>query len=120
MKKNLEINIRDKKAIYLGDKQLLPDVFDYVDKFKGFIIAHSPDCLTIVNPNGEIIVSEKDVFVCQVFNHGEYISLRKNNVMGIYLYDGTIVVPFEFYMTFISDKGIEVKKNESDLWELYN
>lgn len=119
MKKNLEINIRDKKAIYLGDKQLLPDLFDYVDTFKKFIVAHSPDCLTIVNPNGEIIVSEKDVFVCQVFNHGEYISLRKNNVMGIYLYDGTIVVPFEFYMTFITDKGIEVQKNEGDSWKYY-
>lgn len=120
MEKNLGLTVRDKKAIYLDGKQLIPDVFDYVDEFEGFKIAHNPDCLTIVNPSGEVIVSEKDVIVCQVYYYGEYISLRKNNVMGVYRYDGTIVVPFEFYMTFITDKGIEVKRNEDDSWEHYN
>ena len=119
MKKNLGLTVRDKKSIYLDGKPLLPDVFNYVDEYKDFKIAHSPDCLTIINNKGEIIVSEKNVIVIQVFNYGEYISLRKNNFMGVYRYDGTLVVPFEFYMTFITDKGIEVQKNEDDSWEHY-
>jgi len=119
MEKNLGLTVRDKKAIYLDDKQLIPDVFDYVDTFEGFKVAHSSDCLTIVSPKGEILVSEKDILICQIYYYGKYISLRKNNVMGVYRYDGTIIVPFEFYMTFISDKGIEVQKNEGDSWEHY-
>ena len=63
MEKNLSLTVRDKKAIYLDDKQLLPDVFDHVDEFEGFKIAHSTDCLTIVSPKGDILVSEKNVII---------------------------------------------------------
>ena len=109
MKKNLALTIRDKKVIYLNDKQLVPDAFDWVYEFKGFLIAYNPNKLVIVNSEGKVIVSE-DCVLHQVFNYGEYISLRKNNTMGVYRYDGSIAVPFEYYSVSIDYGAFYVRK----------
>lgn len=107
------LEIKTKKVIYLNGHRLLNDDFDYSYEFKGFIIAYNSNHLVIINHDGDLLVSEEGT-VFQVYNYGEYVSIRKNNVMGVYRYDGSLVLPFEFYTAFIYDsKRIDVRRYSS-------
>lgn len=53
------LTVKTKKVIYLGEKQLIPDLFDNVANFEDFIIAYCDDYLIIINPIGQIILSKK-------------------------------------------------------------
>lgn len=111
--------IRDKKAIYLNGFQFLTEAFDKAFIFDNFIIAYNCRKLVIVNCNDDTVFS-KNGQVMQVYNDGKYISLRDtNNRMGVLRYDSTIVVPFNFYQTFISNDGFEVKETSNSGWEFY-
>jgi len=108
------LEVKDKKAIYLNGHQLISDAFDYVYEYKGYLIAYNSNHLVIISPDGDLLVSEEGT-VWQVYNYGEYVSIRRNNVMGVYLYDGSLVVPFEFYAVFIwFEKEFQVMKNKGD------
>lgn len=108
------LEVRNKKVIYMNNHQLINDTFNDVTEFRGFLIAYNSNHLVIINPRGDLILSEEGT-VYQVCDDGKYISIRKDNVMGVYRYDGKLIVPFEFYATFIVD-GNEflVKKNKGD------
>lgn len=97
-----KLEVRNKKIIYMNNHQLINDAFDDVKEFKGFLVAYNSNHLIIIDPKGDLILSEEGT-VCQVFNYGRYISIRKDNVMGVYRYDGKLVVPFEFYIVAICD-----------------
>lgn len=97
-----KLEVRNKKIIYMNNHQLINDAFDDVKEFKGFLVAYNSNHLIIIDPKGDLILSEEGT-VCQVFNYGRYISIRKDNVMGVYRYDGKLVVPFEFYTVAICD-----------------
>ena len=117
MESNLEV--RNKKVIYMNNHQLLNDVFDGVKKFNGFLVAYNSNHLAILNSKGDLILSEEGT-VFQVFNYGEYISIRKGNFIGVYRYDGKLVVPFEFYTVVICDKDeFWVCKDKDDKLSLY-
>lgn len=116
-----KLEVRDKKVIYMNNHQLLNDAFDVVLKFKGFLVAYNSKHFVIIDPKGNLLVSEEGT-VWQVFNYGEYTSIRKNNVMGVYRYDGKLVIPFEFYSIAIcyDDEGeFWVRKNKDDELSLY-
>lgn len=114
-----KLEVRDKKIIYMNNHQLINDAFDCVNEFKGFLVSYNSNHLVIIDSKGNLILSEEGT-VWQVFNYGEYISIRKGNVMGVYRYDGILVVPFEFYIIFISDiDEFLVKKNKDDEFSLY-
>lgn len=111
--------IRDKKAIYLNGFQFLTEAFDKAFIFDNFIIAYNCRKLAIVNCNDDTVFS-KNGQVMQVYNDGQYISLRDtHNRMGVLRYDSTIVVPFNFYQTFISNDGFEVKETSNSSWKFY-
>ena len=104
------------KSLYI-----LPDVFTAIYEIKGFLVAVNKNKLVIINPNGEIVVSE-DGLLLQDAEGGKCISMRKDGVEGIYHYDGTLLVPFEFYRVFIEDADdlcFHVKKNKGDSLEPY-
>lgn len=114
-----KLEVRDKKAIYMNNHQLLKDVFDGAREFKGFLVAYNSNHLVILDSKGDLILSEEGT-IWQVFNHGEYISIRKGNVMGVFRYDGKLVVPFEFYSVAICDTDeFWVCKNKDDKLSLY-
>lgn len=114
-----KLEVRDKKVIYMNNHQLLNDVFDDVLNFKGYTVAWNLHHLVIISPTCDLLVSEEGT-VWQVFNYGEYISIRKGNVMGVYRYDGELVIPFEFYSVAICDKDeFWVCKHKGDELSLY-
>ena len=120
MKKKLEI--RTMNAIYLNGVPLVPDLFDYVFEIDGFKVAYTSSKLMIIDSEGNIIVSEEGL-IAQDAGNGKCIALRKGNFMGVYHYDGTLLVPFEFHLVSICnpDKLIfKVQKNKGDKPELYN
>lgn len=98
---NNNLDIRDQKMIYSGDIPLIPDVFDEVFKVEGYLVAYNSSKLVIINPEGQVIVSEEGT-VMQIYSWGKCISLKKGNVSGVYYYDGTLLVPFEYYLVFIA------------------
>ena len=115
-----DFQIRNKKAIYLNNSQFLSEVFDDAFMFNNFIIAYNCKKLVIVNCNDDTVFS-KNGQVMQVYNDGQYISLRDtHNHMGVLLYDSTIVVPFNFYQTLISSEGFEVRETSSSNWFYYD
>lgn len=114
------LEVRDKKVIYMNGHRLLNDDFDYSYEFKGFIIAYNSNHLVIISPNGNLLVSEEGT-VWQAYNYGEYISIRRNNVMRVYRYDGSLVVPFEFWTVYIRDTGrYDIQKFKGDNFVPYN
>ena len=120
MEKKLEV--RAMSAIYLNGVPLVPDLFDYVFEIDGFKVAYNSSKLMIVDSEGNILLSEEGL-IAQDAGNGKCIALRKGNLMGVYHYDGTLLVPFEFYLVSICnpDKLIfKVQKNKGDAWELYN
>lgn len=118
MKNNFQIN--EKETIYLDGEQFTPEVFDKAFKFENFIIAYNFNKLVIVDCNEGIIFSKKGL-VMQVYSNGQYIALRDiHGYMGVIRYDCTTVVPFKFYVAFISDDGFEVLKTSNSNWEYYD
>lgn len=118
---NINLTVRTMKQIYLNDEPFLLDTFEEIYEIEGFLVAVNKNKLVIVNPNKEIVVSEKGLII-QVAGWGKCISIRKNNVEGIYHYDGTLLVPFEFYRVFIEDADnfiFSVKRNKEDALEPY-
>ncbi len=114
-----KLEVRNKKIIYMNNHQLLNDVFDDIQDFRDFLVAWNLKHLVIISSKGELILSEKGL-VIQVFSYGKYISIRKGNVMGVYRYDGKLVVPFEFYCIVICDSNeFWVCKNKDDKLSLY-
>lgn len=116
-----KLEVRDKKIIYLNGVPLIPDVFDYAYEVKNFRVAYNSNKLVIVDSEGNIIVSEEGN-VEQVSGYGKCISFRKNNLVGVYHYDGSIIVPFEFHFVFIVDPDdliFEIQKNKGEPWEQY-
>lgn len=114
MKNKLEV--RNKKIIYFNNNPLVYHAFDVVLEFKGYLIAYDSDLIVFIHPNGHVVSSmTANIIVVQVFNYGEYISLKAStplyDAMGVFHYDGEIVVPFQYDYIFISDKGIEVRSN---------
>lgn len=114
MGKNIVLTIRDKKTIYLNDKPLIEESFDVVLNYQNYLIAFNSNLIFFIDPNGRILNSlNGNISVIQVFNSGEYISLKistpTRNTMGVFRYNGEIVVPFEYDSVFLSDKGIEVR-----------
>lgn len=118
---NNNLNIRDKKMIYLNDAPLLSDAFDYVYCIDGFLVAVSSNKLVIVNSEGNIILSEEGT-LCQVYGYGKCVSIKKGHTVGVYQYDGTLLLPFgEFSLVFISDSNhFEVKRTKQDVWTPYS
>ena len=116
------IGIRCKKVIYKGEELLLPDLFDEIFNFKGYMIAYNHDKLVIVDSEGEKKVEEEGI-VEQVAGFGKCISIKKpDGKMGVFLYDGTILVPFNYSSVFISDADnfeFDVKEQESDSWKRF-
>lgn len=113
-----KLEVRNKKIIYMNNHQLINDAFDDVKEFKGFFIAYNSNHLVIIDSKGNLILSEKGT-ICQVF-YSRYISIRKGNVMGVYRYDGKLVVPFEFYTVVICDiDEFWVRKCKNDKSTLY-
>jgi len=106
------LEVKTKKVIYMNNHQLLNDYFDKVREYKGYLIAYNSSHLVIFSPTGDLILSEEgDVF--QV-NYG-CIAFQKDNVMGIYRYDGSIAVPFNFFSTYITDEEtFAIQKHEGD------
>lgn len=76
------------------------------------ILNTSNTLLIIVNPLGEIVLSKNNIIVMQF--RGNYISVKENDVVGVYKYDGSIVVPFEFEFIFIKENEFLVSKNKED------
>lgn len=114
-----KLEVRNKKVIYMNNHRLLNDVFDDVKEFKGFLVAWNLKHLVILDSKGDLILSEEGT-IRQVFNYGQYISIRKDNVIGVYRYDGKLVLPFEFYSVVICDSDeIWVCKNKGDELSLY-
>lgn len=114
-----KVEVRNKKAIYMNNHQLIKDVFDEVYTFNGFLVAYNSKHFVIIDPKGDLLVSEEGT-VWQAFNNGEYTSIRKDGFMGVYHYDGTLVIPFEFHSVGICDNDeFWVSKYEDDEFSLY-
>lgn len=99
---NNNLNIRDKQMIYLGSIPLIFDVFDEVFNVEDYLVAYNSKKLVIVNPESEIIVSEEGI-VQQIRSWGKCIAFQKGNKVGVYHYDGTLLIPFVFHHIFIVD-----------------
>lgn len=100
MKNNL--TILDKKMIYLNDLPFIPDAFDDVFDIDNYLVAYNSQKLVIVNPESEILVSEEGI-VQQIHSWGKCIAFQKGNKVGVYHYDGTLLIPFVFHHIFIVD-----------------
>ena len=76
------------------------------------ILNTSNTLLIIINPLGDIVLSKNDITVMQV--RGNYISVKENDVVGVYKYDGSIVVPFEYKFIFIQENEFLISKSNKD------
>ena len=103
------LEVKDQKVIYLNGHQLINTPFDNVVTYKEHLIAYDWKHLAIVSPSGDLLLFEEGI-ILQV--SCGYVTMRKGNVMGVFRYDGALVVPFEFYSAFICDsERIDVKVN---------
>lgn len=66
-----------------------------------YLVAYNSNKLVIINPQGQVIVSEEGT-VMQIHSWGKCVSIKKGNVSGVYYYDGTLLIPFEFHLIFIA------------------
>ena len=92
----------------------------YVQDIKNYlvIVNNSNTLLIIVNPSGEIVLSKNDIVVMQI--RDTYISVKENDVVGAYNYDGSIVVPFEFKCIYIEENGFLVSKDDKNNLQPYS
>lgn len=96
----------------------------YLDNNRHFnvensLIIQTPDIITFVNINDGAIISKKGS-INQVYYYKYFVICDTNGLYGVIRYDGTVVVPFEFYNIIIWDDVIKVQKYENSDYEKYS
>ena len=88
----------------------MKNIFDVREIENYLVILNSSNTLLIIiNPLGDIVLSKNNITVMQV--RSNYISVKENNFVGVYKYDGSIVVPFEYKFIFIKENEFLVSKS---------
>lgn len=119
---NLEI--RNKKQIFLDDTPLVPDLFDETIEYWGNIVAFNKEKVIFFTLDGKTIKTvEGNIY--QINEAGKCFSFKNTDgKMGVYNFKGELLVPFDFDLIFIKYQNeirFEVKKDffQGD-WEVYN
>ncbi len=82
------------------------------------LIIQIPDRIVFFNVNDGTIISKKGTLQ-QVYHYKYYVINDTKDFCGVISYDGTVVVPFEFYNIIIWDDVIKVQKDKNSDYEQY-
>lgn len=104
------LSVRNKLAVFFGEKQISPYEFDETYSIKDYLIAYNSNSFSIFDNTGTCVISkELKVKHC---NDNAIIVTSKDGLYGCYSYKGDLIFPVKFDSFDIFDCGIRVSKDD--------
>lgn len=98
-------SIQKKISLLINGQQITADVYEEDYTIDNFLVVHNSNILTIVNYDDGSIFSKYGK-IEQVYDCGKFFVMYDIfNNMGIIRYDGTIIVPFNYFKLAIDTNG---------------